>query len=68
MDDDDFFEPDEPVNDVLKAFDSGTKGLTRRPERGQTAFWYHHAITLAPRVETQSRQQGQTATLSAVKA
>jgi hypothetical protein len=37
MDDrDDFYEPDEPVDDVLKAFQRGDKGSTVAPSRGKT--------------------------------
>ena len=35
-DDDDFFVPDEPVEDVRAAFERGKKGVTRRPTAQQS--------------------------------
>ena len=34
----DFYEEDEPLEDVVAAFDCGRKVLTRRPARGQTVY------------------------------
>lgn len=34
----DFYEEDEPVADVIAAFERGRKVLTRRPARGQTVY------------------------------
>jgi hypothetical protein len=34
----DFYEPDEPVDEVIKAFQQGEPGLTRRPTRGWTQY------------------------------
>ena len=34
----DFYEEDEPVEDVVAAFERGRKVLTRQPGRGQTVY------------------------------
>ncbi|GLZ55668.1 hypothetical protein [Actinomycetospora sp. NBRC 106378] len=34
----DFYEDDEPVEDVLAAFEAGEKQLTEPPSRGRTLF------------------------------
>jgi hypothetical protein len=36
VDDDDFYEPDEPVEQVVEAFERGVKRRTVAPTRGQT--------------------------------
>jgi hypothetical protein len=35
---DDFFEPDEPLEDVVAAFEQGEKGKTRPPTQGRTEY------------------------------
>jgi hypothetical protein len=34
----DFFEPDEPVEKIITAFERGEKGRTRPPAQGRTAY------------------------------
>ena len=38
MDDTDFYEPDEPVEDVIRAFEQGEKGLTGHVTWSDTSF------------------------------
>jgi hypothetical protein len=33
-----FYEDDEPVNNIVQAFDEGEKEITASPERGQTTY------------------------------
>lgn len=62
---DDFYEQDEPLDDVLKAFNEGDKGVTARPTRGQTALLLLKGgrTVEAPRIESARGTQGQTALL-----
>lgn len=43
----DFYEEDEPVQDILQAFERGEKRVTRRPDRG---FNEHLTIVGTPTV------------------
>lgn len=46
--DDDFYEEDEPLEDVIAAFDRGEKGLTIGPKRldGAIAFSSSSSVTI----------------------
>lgn len=46
---DDFYEDDEPVEDVLAAFEGGQKQLTEPPPRGRTLF-----VDVARNVQTET--------------
>lgn len=53
---DDFYEPDEPIEDVLRAFDEGEKFVTTPPSRGQNRLMLvNSGRTVAP--ESYSRAQ-----------
>jgi hypothetical protein len=55
MDPDSFYEDDEPVEEILAAFERGEKGVTKRPPRG-----YNETLRVPGLTPTLSRSSNRT--------